>query len=77
MGRPGSAVIDLMVEVERKRLRVEVCDGSAGGARPRPPDENGGWGLNLVDTLASRWGTRRSGELNVSWFEVDLPKPGS
>jgi two-component sensor histidine kinase len=71
------AVIDLMVEVGRKDLRVEVSDRSAGGARPRPPDENGGWGLNLVDTLASRWGTRRSGELNVTWFEVDLPQPGS
>lgn len=29
-----------------------------------------------VDSIASRWSTRREGERNVTWFEIDLPEPG-
>ena len=71
------AVIGFLVEVGRKRLRVEVSDGSAEGARPRESDETGGYGLALVDAMASRWGSRRHGDLNMTWFEIDLPQPGA
>ena len=70
------AVVGFFVEVGRKRLRVEVSDGSAEGARRRPPGDGGGYGLTLVDAMASRWGAGRSGELNMTWFELDLPQPG-
>jgi anti-sigma regulatory factor (Ser/Thr protein kinase) len=63
------------------RLRVHVRDGSrptrtspvSGSIRPTPGAESG-WGLYLVDRLASRWGTRASG----CWFELrrDQPHPG-
>jgi transcriptional regulator with XRE-family HTH domain len=73
----SSAKIGLYVHIERNRLRVEVSDGSARPAKPRPADETGGYGLLLVDSLSSRWDTSRVGELNVTWFELDLPLPGS
>jgi anti-sigma regulatory factor (Ser/Thr protein kinase) len=63
------------------RLRVHVRDGGrprraspvAGSIRPAPRAESG-WGLYLVDRLASRWGTTAGGY----WFELqpDQPHPG-
>src|SRR5215207_6008274 len=63
------------------RLRVQVRDGGgprraspvSGSIRPAPGAESG-WGLYLVDRLASRWGTTTSGY----WFELqrDQPHPG-
>ena len=63
------------------RLRVHVRDGSgprrgspvSGSIRPAPGAESG-WGLYLVDRLASRWGTTAGGY----WFELrgDQPHPG-
>lgn len=56
------------------RLRVTVHDRPrpaspapvAGSIRPRPGAASG-WGLFLVDRLASRWGTDEAGY----WFELD------
>jgi anti-sigma regulatory factor (Ser/Thr protein kinase) len=56
------------------RLRVTVHDRPrpsdprpvAGSIRP-PPGAASGWGLFLVDRLASRWGTDEAGY----WFELD------
>ena len=63
------------------RLLVQVRDGGrptraspvSGSIRPAPGAESG-WGLYLVDRLASRWGTRAGGY----WFELrgDQPHPG-
>jgi anti-sigma regulatory factor (Ser/Thr protein kinase) len=58
------------------RVRVEVVDGGRGfDGRPRPavgPHEVGGYGLVLVDRLASRWGVSRRGGVTRVWFELDL-----
>jgi anti-sigma regulatory factor (Ser/Thr protein kinase) len=53
------------------RLRVHVRDGPgpamvSGSICPAPGAESG-WGLYLVDCLASRWGTTADGY----WFEVE------
>jgi anti-sigma regulatory factor (Ser/Thr protein kinase) len=63
------------------RLRVHGRDGArptlaspiSGSIRPAPGAESG-WGLYLVDRLASRWGTTAGGH----WFELrrDQPHPG-
>ena len=39
---------------------------------PREPDREhgGGFGLQLVDKIATRWGVNRTGGTQV-WFEVD------
>jgi anti-sigma regulatory factor (Ser/Thr protein kinase) len=66
--------IRVTAEVENGRLRVDVIDGGrgeappvAGGIRPSPGAESG-WGLYLVETLASRWG-HGAGRY---WFELEI-----
>jgi anti-sigma regulatory factor (Ser/Thr protein kinase) len=66
--------IRVTAEVENDRLRVDVIDGGrgggppvAGGIRPSPGAESG-WGLYLVETLATRWG-HGAGRY---WFELDI-----
>jgi anti-sigma regulatory factor (Ser/Thr protein kinase) len=71
--------IRVAAEVEKGRLRVDVIDGGSGGAPPvaggiRPsPGAESGWGLYLVDILASRWG-RGVGRY---WFELEIDGSGS
>jgi len=63
----------IAVQVARGALRVEVRDaGAEGTVAPRAPDrkDGGGFGLQLVDRLATRWGVQRSGDTRV-WFEMD------
>jgi anti-sigma regulatory factor (Ser/Thr protein kinase) len=80
----GLALDDLIritVDWSGARLRVHVRDGGrgarravvSGSIRPAPGAESG-WGLYLVNRLASRWGTSADGY----WFELrqDLPGPG-
>ena len=54
-------------------IRVEVRDPGP-GYRPAPAaaraDSSGGWGLLIVDRLASRWGVRGARPACV-WFELD------
>ena len=55
-------------------VRVEVCDPGRGFdlRAPEPVQrERGGFGLFLVDRLASRWGVHRS-ERTCVWFELDV-----
>lgn len=74
-GPTDAEVVTLRISVDRTVLRVEVGDSASRAARPRTPDENGGWGLTLVMELASRWGAGRSAGKNMTWFELDLPRP--
>ena len=77
-------LIDVTVDRSGSRLRVQVRDGGRGrrpapasqspeSVRPRPGAESG-WGLYLVDRLASCWGTSADGY----WFELrgDQPRGG-
>ena len=64
--------IELRVDNDAERLRVEVLDPGPGfTADPhRPGDEaESGWGLHFVAQLADRWGTEREGGARV-WFEL-------
>ena len=72
-----STKVGLYVQVERDRLRAEVSDGSTRGARLRVAGETGGYGLILVEALSTRWGSGRDGDLNVTWFELGVPLPGT
>jgi anti-sigma regulatory factor (Ser/Thr protein kinase) len=66
--------IDLTVGLSDDCLRVAVRDSSSqGDPVPRAPDleQGGGFGLFLVETMASRWGADREAGL-VVWFEIDL-----
>lgn len=73
--RHGEGEILLTMDVGRRRVRFAVRDdGTQRPLRQAAPGATGGFGLNLVETLASRWGSSR--EIGV-WFELDrAPTPG-
>jgi anti-sigma regulatory factor (Ser/Thr protein kinase) len=61
----------LAVAVASDRVRIEVSDAS-----PRQPvseslnsNREGGWGLQLVDQLASTWGSESRAHGKVVWCE--------
>lgn len=72
-GDPGSS-LQVLLEGRRPGLRVEVVNAERGTSVParRAPDleGGGGLGLNLLETMASRWGIR-SWPRTAVWFEVD------
>jgi len=70
---PDAASLRLAVQLHGGALRVEVRDpGTNGEVVAREPDREGGggFGLHLVDQIATRWGVNRTGGTHV-WFEVD------
>ncbi len=68
---------EMLVAVTPKRgfLCVQVTDTGDGFA-PRPrayePDEDGGFGLFLVEQLTRRWGLTRENRNTRVWFEFDF-----
>ena len=68
---------DLLIAVTPKRefLCVQVTDTGDGFA-PRPrayaPDDDGGFGLFLIERLTRRWGLTREDENTRVWFEFDF-----
>jgi anti-sigma regulatory factor (Ser/Thr protein kinase) len=68
---------DMVVAVTPKAgyLCVQVTDTGDGFA-PRPrayePDEDGGFGLFLVERLTRRWGLTRENSNTRVWFEFDF-----
>ena len=68
---------DMVVAVTPKDgyLCVQVTD-SGDGFAPRPrafgPDEDGGFGLFLVERLTRRWGLTREDSNTRVWFEFDF-----
>jgi anti-sigma regulatory factor (Ser/Thr protein kinase) len=72
-GSPQGATIGLTVGVSPATVRAEVTDRGRGfepAPRSAPFTQAGGWGLHLVDRLASRWGVDRGAPVRV-WFEID------
>jgi len=63
----------LHLDVDARRVRVEVTDATPG--QPRVLRPNGtrehGRGLAIVDTLATKWGTDHLGTHKVVWFELE------
>jgi anti-sigma regulatory factor (Ser/Thr protein kinase) len=63
--------LEVTMSLTHAALRVEVRDSGAGfdPGNASEGDERG-WGLFIVDQLASRWGVE-SGEGTLVWFEID------
>ena len=78
-GPPGHGPIELTVTVGGDVARIEVADGGQGF---RPPSDGphlgqeGGWGLVVVDRLASRWGIE-GGRFTRVWAEIPLGAQGA
>lgn len=68
----GDGEFEVRVEVDDDAVRVAVSD-RGNGFVPHPraldSDEIGGWGLYLVEQLASTWGVS-AGERTTVWFEL-------
>ncbi len=67
-----AGVIELRVDNDAKRLRVEVLDPGPGfTADPRRPGDEAesGWGLHFVTRVADRWAADAEGRGRV-WFEL-------
>jgi anti-sigma regulatory factor (Ser/Thr protein kinase) len=66
--------VKLAIRWNPRTVRVEVTDPGPGFGEVRAPSiyQESGWGLYLVEQVASRWGVDRSGE-NTVWFEIDCP----
>jgi anti-sigma regulatory factor (Ser/Thr protein kinase) len=68
----GKGSVQVEIEAVDRSIRVDVIDcGPSFEPAPRVAelDVAGGWGLVLVDQLASRWGS--SGGSAHVWFEID------
>lgn len=69
----GEGSITLLASLEEDRLLVEVIDEGHGlyphAAQP-VRDRVGGYGLKIVESEASRWGTHQ--ETTHVWFELEL-----
>jgi anti-sigma regulatory factor (Ser/Thr protein kinase) len=68
---PADASIDVTVVVSEEAVRVTVTDAGEGftpGERD-PARLDGGYGLFLLEKVASRWGVDASAPTTV-WFEV-------
>ena len=70
--RPETESIEVTIEQIGDRIVVEVVDPGRGFVpsvcEPRP-GQTSGWGLFLVDSIASRWGVHGDGATRV-WFEI-------
>ena len=69
----GDGWIDVVIELRAQCLRIEVADPALTGCRPvlRSVDQSStsGWGLQLVDRLASDWGVE-TGSGTCVWCEI-------
>ena len=65
--------VTVVVRVGDNVVRTEVSDCGRGFSPPEAPmpreDGSGGWGLQLVDRVASSWGVRVDAKTCV-WFEL-------
>ncbi len=68
----GVGSVQVEIEATNASVRVDVIDVGPAfvpGPRTAEPDVEGGWGLVLVDELASRWGSLH--QTSHVWFEID------
>ena len=71
---PGSAALTLDLALAAGVLRVALSDSNPAPPRRRTPSrqDEGGRGIGILDTLASRWGVADRPGGKALWFEIDL-----
>ena len=69
--RDTPVLLDLVVN---GKIHCRVLDHGPGFARrARRQTAGGGWGLQVVEQLADRWGMQRSPQRTEVWFERQRP----
>ena len=64
--------IRLVVQLDSGKLRIEVVDpGTTGRPSIKGSAAEGGWGLQIVEQLADRWGTEKTAGGTTVWFELE------
>ena len=74
----ADAPVELALQLGPRTIRVEVRDSGRGfvpHAEPTPRGADGGYGLFLVERMASRWGVDTREGTGV-WFELDVAPAG-
>ncbi len=72
--RHAGTTLELVLSFDGGCLRIAVADGNPRlpMARPRQEHTVGGWGLALVDSLSTEWGTDIDDARGKTvWFEID------
>jgi serine/threonine-protein kinase RsbW len=75
-GLEESDEIELRLDLDEARLRVEVRDPGSGfelSPRVRERNAEGGRGLQIVAAIAHRWGLETTPG-SIVWFEIDLER---
>jgi anti-sigma regulatory factor (Ser/Thr protein kinase) len=77
--RHAQTQLELVLAFDGSCLRIAVTDGDPGPpmARARQELTVGGWGLALVDSLSTEWGTDTDAGGKTVWFELDTTDPPS
>lgn len=67
--------LELVLDLDDERLRIEVLDPSPVPPRPRypSPDLPGGHGLHVVEKLSRAWGADLRSSGKTVWLEVTRP----
>ena len=68
----GCGSIEISAEADENCLLIEVSDQGQGFNSPaaeRDADRVGGWGLDIVNAVASHWGIRE--DSSHVWFELE------
>jgi anti-sigma regulatory factor (Ser/Thr protein kinase) len=71
-GLADAAAVRVCAALADDVLRIEVHDGGTNGSvilRTPNRDDGGGFGLNIIDALAARWGVELGGGTMV-WVEL-------
>ena len=73
-GLSATDAIEVRIRGSRSMLHVDVIDPGPGFdiERTPGPSREGGWGLWLLDHLATRWGVER-GDTTRVWFDLVPP----
>jgi anti-sigma regulatory factor (Ser/Thr protein kinase) len=75
--QPAGATLRITAVAVDGGVRVDVADGGRGAVRRREAEpRTGGYGLELVELLAARWGVSHEHGTRV-WFELAAPCHGT
>jgi anti-sigma regulatory factor (Ser/Thr protein kinase) len=75
--RHARSAVVLQLSLDRACLRLQVGDDSEARPVRRAPDADGGYGLNIVNEVCTRWGVEHVAGGKIVWCEcpTELAEP--